>query len=333
MDDLTLLKDMADRTPLPSADDLAPARARLLAAMTQSDGASIERAQLNGASVKPARLDTATGAPARLDTAAGTPARLDSTVGTPARLDTAARPALLISGLAAAGLAAAITGVVALGALEPVGVAPAKASAADILHEAAATMRTLPSTPPRPDQFIYTKSQSSSGTFGESWLSADGTHDGLVVQGDVRDVIPGCRDGKAQAYKGSEPMPGVFDSCTPVPAYRTDLPTDVAGMREYLNQNPQSAGKEIMYLVDGAYVPPASMAAIFEVMADFPGLTVNENAKDGAGRPGMGVTWTGPGGGEPLTIVFDKQTRAYLGMSGYTAVVEQAIVDQPGQLP
>ena len=35
MDDFTLLKDMADRTPLPSAADLAPARARLMLAITQ----------------------------------------------------------------------------------------------------------------------------------------------------------------------------------------------------------------------------------------------------------------------------------------------------------
>jgi hypothetical protein len=170
---------------------------------------------------------------------------------------------------------------------------------------------------------------------GEAWLSADGTRDGLVVRGEVRSVIPGCRDGQAQVIKGDEPLPGVFEPCTPLPAYRTDLPTEVAGMREYLNQSPGAAGKEILHLVDGAYVPPASMAAIFEVMADFPGLTVTENAKDAAGRSGIGVSWSTPGRDGPLTntIVFDKETRAYLGMSDADAVVAQAVVDQAGQLP
>lgn len=35
MDDFALLKDMADRTPLPTSTDLAPARARLTAAFSR----------------------------------------------------------------------------------------------------------------------------------------------------------------------------------------------------------------------------------------------------------------------------------------------------------
>lgn len=306
MDELALLKDMADRTPLPSADELAPARGRLAAVITQQNGAAGgESGRINGA----ARLVAASGRPGRRR--------------------------LLVSGLAAGGLAAAITLVVSLGGLEPVGVAPAKASAAAVLEDAAAAQRALPSTPPRPDQFIYTKTQNGDGSVGEAWLSADGTRDGLVVGGGRRDVIPGCRDGQAQVYKGGEPMPGVLEPCTPLPAYRTDLPTDKAGMREYLDQNPTRAGKEIYHLVEGTYVPPAAMAAIFEVMADFPGLTVTENAKDGAGRPGIGVSWDTPSadGHSTNTVVFDKETHAFLGLSTYHAVVEQAIVDEAGQLP
>ena len=291
MDEMALLKDMADGTPLPSAAELAPARNRLVAGFATTEEA----------------------APARRP-----------------------RRRLVVSAAVTVGLAAAITGVVALGGLEPVGVAPREASAAEILHQAAEAQRTLPDTPPRPDQFIYTKTEYSQAdpvnALRESWLSADGTHDSLVSQGGEQIPIPGCRDGQAAVVKGEEPLPGVFEPCTPSPAYRTTLPTDAAGMREYLNATPGgNVGKEIHFLVAETYVPPASVAALFEAIADFPGLTVEENAQDGAGRQGTGVTWTKDG--EKMTLVFDRTTHAFLGFAGIEAVTAQAIVDAVGQRP
>ena len=163
MDDLTLLKDMGAATPLPGQDDLAPARARLLAGID--------------APVRPHR-----------------------------------RRRLWLSGAAVVGLAAAITGVVALGGLEPVGVTPPKASAAEILHLAADAAREQPATPPRPDQFVYTKTKLGDGSVREAWLSADGTRDGLIAQHGENIPLPGCRDGRAQVIKGAEPIPGMTDS-------------------------------------------------------------------------------------------------------------------------
>lgn len=91
MDELALLKDMADDTPLPFAGELAPARARLTAAMA-------------------VRADTV-GAPAA--TAAGAEAAASGTrVATTPRRH---RRRLAIFGVATVGLAAAITAVVALG--------------------------------------------------------------------------------------------------------------------------------------------------------------------------------------------------------------------------
>jgi hypothetical protein len=292
MDDLALLKEMADGTPLPSADELTPARSRLMTTIA-TDDAPVKH--------KPRRR-------------------------------------LVVSAAVTVGLAAAITGVVSLGGLEPVGVAPREAGAAEILHQAADAVRTLPATPPRPDQFIYTKTQRTYSTVREAWLSADGTHDGLISQEGDEIPLPGCRDGQMAMVKGEEPMPGMFEPCTPTPAYRTDLPTDVAGMRAYLSQDTGGKpGQEedvsglIHYAFAETYVPPASLAALFETIADFPGLTVEENAVDGAGRPGIGVSWTRSG--QTTTLVFDRETHAFLGIPGQDAVIEQAIVDAAGQRP
>jgi hypothetical protein len=88
-------------------------------------------------------------------------------------------------------------------------------------------------------------------------------------------------------------------------------------------------------VAEASYAPPASLAALFEVIADFPGLTVTGNAKDDAGRPGLGVSWTSPGRDKPITntLVFDSETHAFLGMVGGGTVVDRAVVDQVEQRP
>ena len=355
MDDLTLLKDMADRTPLPSAADLDPARARLMAAITtrapQTDASPVPaRATADPASLvskQAISADTArtvskdatsAGAvrPGLQEAAPGGAPSVISEQGTPVR--SFRRRRLLVSAAAAVGLAAAITGAVALGGLAPVGVEPQSAEAAEILHQAAAAVRTLPDTPPRADQFVYTRTQRVHESVREAWLSADGTHDSMIRQEGLDIPLPGCRDGRAPAIKGTEPLPGQFEPCTPSPAYRADLPTDVAGMRAYLNQD-TGGDPDVEEDVSGlirmtfaeTYVPPASLAALFEVMADFPGLTVVDDAVDAAGREGIGVSWTRDG--ETETLVFDRRTHAFLGVTGSDAVIEQAIVDTVGQRP
>lgn len=300
MDELALLKELGDATPLPDAEHLAPARARLMSAMT----AVFEEPAARVRRLPPDR---------------------------PRR-----RWRLWLPGLTAAGIAAAITGVVAFGGQEPVSVPPAKTVAAEILYDAAAVARKLPDTPPRPDQFVYTRTQGPNGYEREAWLSADGTHDGLVMQMGDTIPLPGCRDGQSPVYKGPNPIPGMFEPCVPYAAYDPDLPTDAAAMREYLMALPgskdrtNSLGKNILELVGEKYVGPASLAALFEAVADLDGLTVEENAQDGAGRPGVGVSWTYT---NKVTLVFDRDTHAFLGVAGADAIVQRAVVDIAGQRP
>jgi len=341
MDDLALLKDMADGTPLPTAGELDPARARLMAAIaTQAAGqeavpektADLASAQETAATTVRTRAGTG-GSASRAVDGAITPVREETTAVRPFR-----RRRLLVSAAAAVGLAAAITGVVALGGLAPVGVGPQEAKAAEILHQAAAAVRTLPDAPPRPDQFVYTRTHRIEESVREAWLSADGTHDGMIRQEGEDIPLPGCRDGESQVFKGTEPLPGLFEPCAPSPAYRADLPTDVAGMRAYLSQDTggdpdleENVSGLIRLTFAETYVPPASLAALFEAMADFPGLTVVDDVADAAGREGVGVSWTRDG--ETETLVFDRGTHAFLGVAGRDAVIEQAIVDAPGRRP
>jgi hypothetical protein len=309
MDELALLKDMADRTPLPSETELAPARARLTAALTQAPPAPPAGA-----------------------------------------LRPRGRRRLVVSGITVVGLAAAITAVVSFGGLDPVGIAPPDADAVAFLQQAADATRKLPTTPPRPDQFVYTKSQTSDG-LRETWFSADGTHDGLIRQEEERESgqvvldsipMPGCRQGQRKVLKGDEDT-GLTEPCTPEPAYRSDLPTDAAGMRKYLSQageadpddhtNPKDLDVLIHFAFTESYVPPQTLAALFEVMADFPGLTIDEDASDLAGHPGIGLSWPQPADQNTVTLVFDPATHAFLGIEDQSAVLDHAVVNAVGQRP
>ncbi|MEO3742224.1 CU044_5270 family protein [Plantactinospora sp. B5E13] len=250
---------------------------------------------------------------------------------------------LVFSGLAAAGVAAAVTSVLVLAPDQVGGEVPAaRADATQVLHNAAAAALRLPDATPRADQFIYRRIQDGPSTY-ESWLSVDGTRDGLVkeVTGgeSTQTLVPGCRDGQAAVVKGGQALPGRTEPCTPEPAYRPDLPTEAAAMGAYLAKHRSgepgsvnSAGKDVYYLA-GGYLRPESRAALYQAAAAVPGLRAVENVTDGAGRPGIGIAWPSITANGPTdqVLVFDAETYTLLGTSGYSAVLALAVVDEVGR--
>lgn len=247
------------------------------------------------------------------------------------------------AGAGTLGLAAAITAVVALTPVDQVGLHP-PAAAADpvaVLRNAAAAALKSPATPPRPGQFLYTKTKDPEGE-RESWRSADGTHDGLIKLADGSSFpLPGCRNGRAQAYKGEEPLNGVTEPCTPSPGYRADLPTDVDAMFAHLNAGHDgdfnAMGKDVLSLASESYLSPEVRAALFGAAAKVPGLRAIDHTQDAAGRPGVGITWPlrpgdDPKVAKPVVIVFAAGTFQFLGTNS-TAVTASGVVDAVGQRP
>ncbi|MEV5767792.1 CU044_5270 family protein [Micromonospora sp. NPDC052213] len=248
---------------------------------------------------------------------------------------------LVLSGMVAAGVAAAVTSVVVLAPDQFGGDAPvARADASHVLRNAAAVSLRMPDLTPRSDQLIYQRTQNRQST-RESWMSVDGTRDGLVREtsaaGTTETVIPGCRNGRMAAVKGGQVVPGRTEQCTPEPAYRSDLPTDAAAMRTYLAGHRSgeagdvnAAGKDVLFLAE-SYLRPQTRAALYEAAAAVPGLRAVENVTDGAGRPGIGIAWPSTNGAEQMVLVFHRETYAYLGTSRYTAVIAHTVVDEVGQ--
>ncbi|MEU5562514.1 CU044_5270 family protein [Micromonospora musae] len=304
MDDLRLVRELTGNTPLPTTDDLAPARGRLLAGM---------------------------GAEQHGGEAAHRPMRRTRRVRR-----------LLLASWATAGVAAAVAAVLVLAPDRIGGQVPAAhAEAAQVLHGAAAAALRLPDVQPRPDQFIYTKIRSGDST-NELWLSVDGTHDGLSRQtpaGGFDNIpLPGCRDGRAAVTKGGRINPRQTEPCTPSPAYLPDLPTDPDAMLDYLNESyrgepgdSNAMGKDVHHLLSSKYLRPQVRAALFEAAARIPGLAVVPDVEDGAGRPGIGIAWSHEG--RSGVLVFDEESDTFLGMADTSAMLEIAVVDEVGQRP
>ncbi|MEV5714946.1 CU044_5270 family protein [Amycolatopsis mediterranei] len=243
---------------------------------------------------------------------------------------------------ASIGLAAAITAVVALTPADQVGVGAgvAHADPVKVLAEAANTALKEPAKPPRPDQFLYVKTEHADHHIREVWLSVDGTRDSLIAgfkEG-------GCRNGKAPMYGTNDPRKeGMLQDCAPRPVYRTDLPTTADAMLAYLEaeagdqkNSVNTMGKNVYGLAYEQVLQPASYAALFEAAARVPGLTALDHVTDGAGRPGVGITFPVPPGSspeaKPMVVVFDATTYQFLGTTD-SAVTVKTYVDEVGQRP
>ncbi|GAB3008692.1 CU044_5270 family protein [Saccharothrix stipae] len=312
MDELQLVRELGDETPLPDEAALAPARAAFLAGVAERGSVRLRR--------KRSRF-TLVGA-----SAIGLAAAVAATI----TLLPAGQP--IPGGQAAATSATSTTSAAA----EPV------TDAVRLLNFAATAARADPTAAPRPDQFVYTRSSGTSGAPREIWLSVDGTRDGVLHDHGEQTPMPGCANGQRDVFKVPGQVLGT-EPCEPRPAYRSDLPTDVDGMLAYLDANASGApgsvnarGKDVLSLINESMLPPLSRAALYEAAARVPGLSVVPDARDAAGRPGVGISWPVPPGSspeaEPVVIVFDQGTYELLG-TNFHSITAQAVVDQAGQRP
>jgi hypothetical protein len=123
-------------------------------------------------------------------------------------------------------------------------------------------------------------------------------------------------------------------------------------MLDYLTKNtdykPDSGGTREAWLfgtasdlINEKYLPPASLAALFDALSRIPGITVTRKVTDAAGRSGIAVGYTQRGFRNE--IVFDTKTYAFLARRAVAvpsgnvdyemARLRIAVVDRAGTLP
>lgn len=339
MNDLELLRELGDETRLPELRELSAARARLVAVLES----------------RPAAAGRAWRGPA-------------------ARI--------IIGGVSVAAAAVVGVLVMAPphGATPPGTTISARLAAKEVLDRAAAAALSEPAVTPQPGQFVYTKVDggTSAGSVTQSWLSVDGQRNGLgivtggVASEDGSSVILGCPNGhrtiqtpgvngqplsaaaaqRAKRLHLKVPMDGPVetDPCTATPAYFPDMPTTASAMLPYLERTQgvrpgdlNDLAKTVGSVLEAYYILPAQRAALYQLLATTPGLTVVHNVHDVAGRPGVGVQWPfmSSEGGMGGMLIFNPQSFTFLGFTtvgaqgkaGGDALLQTAIVNQAGQVP
>jgi hypothetical protein len=237
-------------------------------------------------------------------------------------------------------------------------------TAKQVLDSAATAALSHPGAAPRPDQFVYTKVGDGGGHVAQSWLSVDGSRNGLMEAPgpDGTTTILGCVNGNRQirlpGYNGKPytgpakpkapvPLDGpvLTEPCTPQPAFLPAMPTTASAMPAYLAtqgvrlNDINDLAKVVGGMFQSDYLLPAQRAALYEFLATTPGLTLERHAKDITGRPGIGVGWSFSG--SKAMLVFDPgsytllgiTTRGEQGQVGGGALLQMAITNQAGQQP
>ncbi|MFF9489853.1 CU044_5270 family protein [Streptomyces sp. NPDC014676] len=272
---------------------------------------------------------------------------------TPARTRTRwLRPALIVGAVAAV-TAVAVTVAVPSGRAEPAASEEAVALLEDIAL--AAEHADVPEDI-RDDQFVYIRSrvgwseQEGDGPAKleplhqrEVWLSVDGSQQSMLHDPVVR----------ADHELLEKQTPGIPSNSN----YRhlQTLPTDPDEMFDWLQDNSSghSSKAEATFALVGdlaseSLMPPAQGAALYRAAAKIPGVFVIDDTVDAAGRHGVAVARVDAG--ERVELVFDRRTKELLGsrevavedlpwgyekgeMTGRTAVLERAVVDERGERP
>ncbi|MET7460275.1 CU044_5270 family protein [Nonomuraea sp. NPDC005501] len=337
MDDLDTLRELRSDAPAGDAGRLAPARARLLAEARGEPESASRRA-------------------------------FRPRLGLRSRFVPRVRP-MLVAAVACMVAAVAVVVVQRQGPSRPAE-PPRYESPSVVLEQAAlvASARSTRSTGslPRPDQWQYRRTMSTGhgeepgkGTVLESWTRYDGTQTaGFDPWGRLR-------------VENQEPDPG-DDDLTPQEYHRKlrALPTDpaellarVRGDEHWQRLPTEEAGQEdpdarafrvlSLYLQQQAFMPPKLEAAMYRALALIPGVGVQTDVLDGAGRKGLGVFRDDPHWAARQYLILQPGTYRYLGdrmlwlrderaggdlirsagQSDAWAELVSGIVDRPGERP
>lgn len=229
-------------------------------------------------------------------------------------------------------------------------------TAAEVLDRVARVADAGTPTPPRSDQYEYIRSVDVADgrtRTVETWLPQSATAEGVVhTNGKFGYVIEPWVTGLTKSALAHFTYPNY--------AYLASLPTDPATVLSALDANgkhqapgysaTQTAFVNVVGLVSDQIVPGRLAASVYRALAVLPGISVDQNVVDAAGRPGVGVGTTYPDGTR-VELIFDRTNFTLLGTdstppahtpknstvrySGPSrdAIVDEAVVDSVGQVP
>jgi hypothetical protein len=235
---------------------------------------------------------------------------------------------------AAAALALALLAILPNGA--PGGPQTAAARALDHIAVVAALQPTEPA--PQPGQYVYTKSKSfgrmlwipgddhdnfftTMPTTREAWIGPDGS--GRIVTVEGAPTFPTPEDRAAWEASGMSHFRGrrIDETFKPGELHYLDLanlPTDPVELGTLIENRKIEGGSPgdwetfaiIGDLLRETYAPPELRSALYQLVADLPGVELLGDVKDPIGRDGVAVAYTHAGARAEL--IFDPNTSQLL---------------------
>ncbi|MDN3355153.1 CU044_5270 family protein [Actinomadura sp. DC4] len=173
-------------------------------------------------------------------------------------------------------------------------------SAAEVLNKAAQATASRRWTEPRPNQWVYTKAVGDGAAGGrptsdESWIRVDRSQDAWFQNGKL--MIRRSPDGGRGGQKVTKAI--------------LSLPRDPQSVRtqvyKIIDAEPRSdwegrtrESQAFHTIVEWMWsnpvtIPPTLQATLYRALATIPHIAVDQNAKDGLGRPAIAVHWGGFG--------------------------------------
>ncbi|WP_033322007.1 CU044_5270 family protein [Streptomyces yerevanensis] len=218
--------------------------------------------------------------------------------------------------------------------------------AVDLLNRIATVAAAKESVPVRDDQYVYIRTQGSMKITDEDirifrdsrWNAVDGRREGLSRMTVLNGPPPRPRDPLAGYAKGTRDMTLGIDPNVTTYRELEALPTDPDVLLEkiYADTKGEGSSREsaaletIGDMLDDATLLPEVGAALYRAAAKIPGVRVVENAKDFAGRPGIGLSFKERD--DHAVWVFDRKSLNYLG-SDVEALLGVGVVDKVGETP
>jgi len=268
---------------------------------------------------------------------------------------------------ALAGTAAAVAAVAAALVIVLVQTGSPQSAVAAVLNRTARIAADRPATPPpRPGQFVYTRShslnKSTSVRHGhafsvlvhqnrEAWIGTDGsgrlhettTGAEFISNRDRKEWIAAGRPKLSEHGHSNELLaPGRLDYLD-----LSKLPTDPAALKTVIEQRKIEAGPPgdaetftiVGDLLRETYASPQLRAALYRVVAGLPRVVLLGQTEDDTGRPGIAVAYTKDRVRHEL--IFDPHTSVLLGERyrengkwvGWTVYLASGVVDSTSAKP
>lgn len=201
--------------------------------------------------------------------------------------------------------------VVTDGSTRPTGSAGVDATTARVMELAARTVAQREAIEPRPHDWLYAKTVGSEGDdASENWVRFDGEKSAFFLDGKLMRADVEYGPGERPPYRDYEFFERLSDDPDEARAqiYRDSKNLEGPG---WGNADARAFASILELFEDTTTMPPDAQATLYRALATIPGVEIDRDVVDAAGRHGIGVSRSD--GRYGATLILAEDDYRYLG--------------------